>query len=298
MKIEELKEERIDLFREFLLNEQNQLDEDYYEEHYAIRYVLESLNKGQNNYILFFENNKIISFGSISKEFYDKVNIITLYNYNKEIVDLVKANFPDYLLSSARYDDYSKYGYFCCKYESSFNPAWSYHNKAEYYVSSEEKVYVLRDLFEKEYFPELGETEYSLMTKEELQTVLFDCEHDVFDVPIWKRCNILCAGFHYLTPDDVSNSNMKYLTAKIDGKIIGIIKFGLWSRMPNEILVSYIDVCEKYWGNGIASGLIKELNNHLSDKKRIFVTSESHKGKECHMLEKFNKYLSCSIEVV
>ena len=36
MKIEELKEERIDLFKEFLLNEQNQLDEDYYEEHYAV----------------------------------------------------------------------------------------------------------------------------------------------------------------------------------------------------------------------------------------------------------------------
>ena len=95
----------------------------------------------------------------------------------------------------------------------------------------------------------------------------------------------------------VKYSKMNYLVAKTNGKIIGVIKFGEWSMVPGAILVSYIDVCEKYWGNGIATGMIKELNSYI-DKEKIYVTAESERGKKCHMLDTFKKYLSCKIEVI
>lgn len=301
MKLVKVMQENLSEFLSFLKKEEEALDEYEYEGYYFISYLLDEIEKKDYDYLfnncLLFIDEEIVSFGTISDAFGGKVKTISLYSEDKDNLLLLKEYYPDYILDSNSFSNCMEYGFFPCKYSSSFNEEWEYHVSGNYYVTKEENTFILRDLFEEKYFPTLGEIEYQLLSTEELSKVLLDKEDMIFSVPIWRRGNSAFAGFHYLEPQNFMYSKMNYLVAKTNGKIIGVIKFGEWSMVPGAILVSYIDVCEKYWGNGIATGMIKELNSYI-DKEKIYVTAESERGKKCHMLDTFKKYLSCKIEVI
>ena len=301
MKLEKVSKTNLPEFLSFLKKEEGALDEYEDEEYYFISYLLEKIELKDYNYLfnncLLFIDKEIVSFASISDAFEGKVKLISLFSENEDIFLLIKGNYPDYILDSNSFSSCIEYGFFPCKYNSSFNKGWEYHVSGNYYVSKEENTFILRDLFEEKYFPSLGEVEYQLLSAEELSKVLLDKEDIIFSVPIWRRGNSSFAGFHYLEPTNFMYSKMNYFVAKTNERIIGVIKFGEWSRVPGAILVSYIDVCEKYWGHGIATGMIKELNSYIN-KDEIYITSESEKGKKCHMLDTFKKYLSCRIKVI
>jgi hypothetical protein len=140
-------------------------------------------------------------------------------------------------------------------------------------------------------FPELtGELEFSVMSGDELSdfvgdgVVLYN-----WNSPCWEH---KIAGFNYLSFENMHHSerDIKFLVAHIGHTMVGVIHFGVW--YPGSQEISFIDVAKPYRKMGVATKMIKELNNHLIPNVPLHLTQESEMGKACHISEIFKKHIT------
>lgn len=101
-------------------------------------------------------------------------------------------------------------------------------------------------------------------------------------------------GFHYLDAGDVYNSGRNnrekdYLLALCDGRLVGVIKYGVWD---DHQAVAYIDIHMTWRNKGLASYMISEFDKYVYPNYNMFITSESDMGRICKMYEKFKKAIT------
>lgn len=289
MEIIKLRENMVDDFKSFLCNKILNIDEDDY---CGIRYqyILDCIEKGERNYLIFVKEDKIFSF-AVTYDIFKSINVISVTDENEEIFSLIRKYYPSSILEGDYCSNYKKFGYFRCRFNSTIDSEKEYDCSGNFFVSDKKNIYILRDCFEKMYFPELGEISYEVLSGEQICSYFASFEQDIFRVPTWSAAHCNIAGFHYFTPMDYSNSKMNYLVAKTGGIIIGIIKFGPSAMLKRNFVLSFIDVSEKYRNKGIATALFRELGKYIGDEV-LYVTKESEMGRKCHMLDICKKYIS------
>ena len=99
-------------------------------------------------------------------------------------------------------------------------------------------------------------------------------------------------GFHYayIEPSRHSENEFRYVCAIYKGKIIGVIKIGLYGYQEKDHqAICYIDVMETCRRKGVASYMIKHIDRYLFDDYPLMITQESELGEKCHIAEKFKK---------
>lgn len=288
MNLLKLRDDIVSNFKDFLYNKMTD-DEDYCNIRY--QYILDCIEKGQRNYLIFVEGTKIVSF-AITYDAFD-FNIISLEDENDEIFSLIRKYYPSSILEGNDFSCYEEFGYFRCRFNSTFDDEKRYDCSKTFFVSNEKDIYILRDCFEKIYFPELDKISYEVLSGEQICLYLASFENNIFRAPTWNDGYhvVTIAGFHYFQLDDYSNSKMNYLVAETKGVIIGVIKYGPSSMLKGDTVLSYIDVSKKYRNKGIATAMFKELSKHIKEDV-LYVTKESEEGRKCHMLDICKKYVS------
>lgn len=78
--------------------------------------------------------------------------------------------------------------------------------------------------------------------------------------------------------------------------IIGLIWFGDYGPEMQQA-ISFIDVRTDYQHQGVATALIKELDNHLDKNKPLCLSSLSNDGLRCHIDEVFKRYITTDVVV-
>lgn len=152
-----------------------------------------------------------------------------------------------------------------------------------YLTEYDENIFVKE--IEKHYFPEIDTKQltFTCKTGKELEPYVKQLRHFYFS-GLWCARSSMpsIVGFTYFCTDDMYNrgDNKNFLLAIYKGYIVGVIKFGVWT---DHQAVAYIDVNEKYRNKGIATQMIKQLDNYVDKNYTLVLTDESEMGKLCHM---------------
>jgi hypothetical protein len=99
----------------------------------------------------------------------------------------------------------------------------------------------------------------------------------------------LIFGFHYTTMDFASNQAA--LLAKIDGKVIGIIKIGKYyeGKYYEHIGLNYVDVNFFFRNKGLLTRMVDELTKYINGSIPFVLSFESEMGKICRVHNHFKK---------
>ena len=113
-----------------------------------------------------------------------------------------------------------------------------------------------------------------------------------------KMTDFIFNGFKYFGsyPLQYGFDKEKILVAfkgedELPENIIGIIWFGNYGPEMQQA-ISFIDVRTDFQHQGIATALIKELNNHLDKDKPLCLSSLSNDGLRYHIDEVFKRHIT------
>lgn len=107
-------------------------------------------------------------------------------------------------------------------------------------------------------------------------------------------------GFRYFSPSCLhhGNNKEKILVAFKDSEkaenIIGLIWYGDYGYSNNHQAVSFIDVKENYRNQGVATFLIKELNQHLCCEQPLYLSRLSNDGQKYHIDKLFERFITAT----
>lgn len=193
-------------------------------------------------------------------------------------------------------EDYIIDGFCLQKYDSSIKKEKRYyhHNLRNIFMKGNNEYYI-RDAIERKYYPKninFSKITYFCMTSIELQQYLrkkqmspgYDC--------CWGESYVtpVEVGFTYFEYNDVfNNKDKKYIIAKYNDLIVGVIKFGDYY---NHQSIPYIDVRYGFREKGIATNMVKHLNKFLKTEPVLILTQESEMGKKCNIAKVFKKYIT------
>lgn len=135
---------------------------------------------------------------------------------------------------------------------------------------------------------------FKLLNNEEMIELIYKGK----SLPSIKTNDGIIRDFHYFCVRDITNwsqpDDVKYLIAYVNKleikNVIGIIKYA-WYH-DTYIGINYIDIRVDYKLKGVATALIKELNNHIVDKY-IVISILSEEGKAAKINEVFKRNLVC-----
>lgn len=110
-------------------------------------------------------------------------------------------------------------------------------------------------------------------------------------------------NFYYFAPSNFGfggfcdHPNEEFIVAFKNNIIIGVICYGIYGYDHKYQAVSFIDVHKQYRNKGVATELIKELNNHIDKSQPLVLSSLSQEGKKYHIDEVFKKYIDTEIKL-
>lgn len=135
---------------------------------------------------------------------------------------------------------------------------------------------------------------FKLLNNEEIIELIYKGK----SLPTIKTNDGIIRSFHYFDVQDIicyyQPDDVKYLVAYVDEfkikNVIGIIKYAWYNDC--YIGINYIDIRVDYKRKGVATLLIKELDNYLVDKY-VVISILSKEGKEAKINEVFKNNLKC-----
>lgn len=211
--------------------------------------------------------------------------------YLASTVQSIRECFGKGILISISFCDVEQYGLYWCNLESTV-AGYDYHSERDYCVLNQDEINMLRDRIEEKYMPgaeSIDRLSFSLIGPEGMDELM---ENNSRMPACWRDEDggYSRTGFHYLV-NDLTDCH-KLLVAKLDGVVVGAIKYGRYYEDIEKMKhygINYIDVNVKYRGMGIAKRLIHELSQCIGDDLPIVLSHESPMGKDCKMEGHFKK---------
>lgn len=220
-------------------------------------------------------------------------------NYARELFAKTAKEFPNIALQLSDYISYNDYkdSYNHLIVKSPYSSE-DYNNKIyieiELYISIYNKVDFQKEL-EKSLNTEIGDLEYKIMSKEELKNILLK-DGEWKNHLVGDNANFL--GFHYFNARELvsyfeSPKNLEFVVCISNDEVLGVLKIADYNSYGLTYKgLNYVDVHVKHRRKGIAKGLYKTLNEHLSEDDILISSIPSKMGKEIKINLVRKKYLT------
>lgn len=129
---------------------------------------------------------------------------------------------------------------------------------------------------------QLGELQYKVLNKEEFKKIMFSNGDWNYHL---VGNNATVQGFHYFTANDLVGyygpKNLEFIVCLSGDKVVGVMKIADYENYSISYKgLNYVDVHIKYRRKGIAKGLYKELDKHLSNGEILISSHPSEMGKK------------------
>lgn len=200
-------------------------------------------------------------------------HLISLYN---PILFEWDVNLKDLIPEINKVNYKGEYGYI--NYSNYYNPK---------YIFGKNENYILKQFLEKfRKTKDIKDLIIKKMTNEELQKLLYDNENGYKIPTVRKPSGWVFLDFQYFSSGDLNPlycSQNNFIVAIIDNEVVGVIKIGDYEDYIKYKSICYVDVSAKYRRKGIASKMIKELNNYLSKNQPLLLTDLSNDGKKARI---------------
>ena len=100
------------------------------------------------------------------------------------------------------------------------------------------------------------------------------------------------AGFHYFSPNDYFEEGRNYyVVAMKDDKVLGVAMLGEYVEGQS---LAYIDVATPYKCKGIATNMIKAMNEYIDPNRPLHISSLSDEGRRCNIDEILKKNITAT----
>lgn len=127
------------------------------------------------------------------------------------------------------------------------------------------------------------------MTNEDLYKLLYDNENSYKMPTVRKPSGWVFLDFQYFSGADLNSlycSLTNFIVAIVDivdNEVVGVIKIREYEDHIKYQSICYIDVSAKYRRKGIASKMIKELDNYLQKNQPLVLTELSKDGQKARI---------------
>lgn len=258
-------------------------------------------NNNINGFAVVYKNNYlsdiIPNFRTISIDYYCTIDI------KEEIFSYIKSNYSDIIMFCEYSDDidmkYLTFQSFDIENDNiSILGGYSIlmDKPSDYFLSK-----YLINYYDKLKNYSKENLSFKMFSRKELQELLIDNNIGNYKIPCY-RYNDTFFGFKYFSPEDLNriclNNDVesKYFCIMFNDFILGIIKLSEYSfgQVSNSkyLSISYISVHYKYKNQGLATMMIKHLNDYLDNSLPLVGTRMSEEGKKCHIDNVFKKYIT------
>ena len=304
-KVIELKSEKdFILFKEFL--ESINVESDYYDLPFDYKYFYNWEFKNSYNIVyLLIEEGQCKAFTSVFKTpvdildfltedfyyscvYYCDWNITDDYNFRTKVLanHLISiynpiifewdVNLKDLIPEINRVNYKGEYGYI--NYSNYYNPK---------YIFGKDENYILEQFMAKfRKTKDIKDLVIKKMTNEELHKLLYDNENGYKMPTVRKPSGWVFLDFQYFSSADLNSlycSLTNFIVAIIDNEVVGVIKIREYEDHIKYQSICYIDVSAKYRRKGIASKMIKELDNYFQKNQPLVLIELSKDGQKARI---------------
>ena len=106
----------------------------------------------------------------------------------------------------------------------------------------------------------------------------------------YNHCSYV--GFHYFSPNDYFEEGRNYyVVAMKDDKVLGVAMLGEYVEGQS---LAYIDVATPYKCKGIATNMIKAMNEYIDPNRPLHISSLSDEGRRCNIDEILKKNITAT----
>ena len=124
------------------------------------------------------------------------------------------------------------------------------------------------------------------MTNEDLYKLLYDNENSYKMPTVQKPSGWVFLDFQYFSSADLNSlycSLTNFIVAIVDNEVVEVIKIGEYKDHIKYQSICYIDISAKYRRKGIASKMIKELDNYFQKNQPLVLIELSKDGQKARI---------------